>query len=476
MSKMHRATLSFIGLCLWGFGWSDSTAPVATGVEPFDTDPRWEGVNNVPPADICRDIVQDFGWNPGGTVTGELPAIGGRVTRSFTPASFSRYVGPFTLEDRLQASGQLRVTASEGNSGVLIGWFNTKSRGWRTPNSLVIRLDGEGGAFRVFFEYGTRHWFTGGGATFEGRYQDNPGSLLPADGRTHAWQIEYDPQGAENRGEIRLTLDGTCYRAGLEPGHKEDGAEFDRFGILNVQATGNAIDIFMDQLEINGEVQSLESDPGWDSVNSRGQYDDCIVRPYHDFGWRPTARAGGAPGEIGGIVWRIEPQQIEQSLVYATPVVAVDTDVPLTVSGKIAFTAGSADSAALIGWFDDERAVGSPPRGFVGVLLEGPSRIGHYLRPIMSSLDGRNLLPDEGPIIRPDGISHAWSFRYDPVSAGQPGSLKLTLDSEEVSLAVPGSITGVPWRMDRFGVLSWGQGGHYVEFFIDDLDLNGHRN
>jgi hypothetical protein len=97
----------------------------------------WDGFRNrlVPdPPPVTR---QDFGWREG--------CIGGWVQRSTTPAWYAKAIEPVTLEKPLSASGTFSVKRSEGGSGVLFGWFNSQSRGWRMPNSLVIRLDGNGG-------------------------------------------------------------------------------------------------------------------------------------------------------------------------------------------------------------------------------------------------------------------------------------------------------------------------------------------
>ena len=69
---------------------------------------------------------------------------------------------------------------------MLFGWFHETSRGWRTLNSLAFRIDGNGGKYWVFFEYGTRNWLTGGGGTFDGpRYQTTRTKPFPADGTVH---------------------------------------------------------------------------------------------------------------------------------------------------------------------------------------------------------------------------------------------------------------------------------------------------
>src|SRR5262245_63072551 len=111
----------------------------------------------------------------------------------------------------------------------MFGWFHESSRGWRTPNSIGFRLDGNGGKYWVLFEYGTSAWRTGGGATFEGRYQTTKTRPFLADGTPHDWSLTYDPSAHDGDGELTFTIDGKSHSAALEKGHKADGAKFNRF-------------------------------------------------------------------------------------------------------------------------------------------------------------------------------------------------------------------------------------------------------
>ncbi len=138
-------------------------------VESFDRDPGWDALNNRPGGDIGVTREQAFGYSRSAHAGGQPGEIGGRVERTFTPAYYAKPIPEKTLNDRLEASGRFSVTQCDGG-GVLVGWFNENSRGWRTPNSLSFRIDGAGGKYRVFFEYGTQHWKTyGEGPTGTGR-------------------------------------------------------------------------------------------------------------------------------------------------------------------------------------------------------------------------------------------------------------------------------------------------------------------
>ena len=134
--------------------------------EDFSVDPNWEGKGNRTAEKHARTVVQNFGYSPTNYAGGETPGeIGGRISRSLTPATYATVIPTKTLDDYFTASGKFAVTQADGSSGMLIGWFNADSRGGRTPNSLGFRLDGNGGKYWVFFEYGTQNYLTGSGAT-----------------------------------------------------------------------------------------------------------------------------------------------------------------------------------------------------------------------------------------------------------------------------------------------------------------------
>jgi hypothetical protein len=443
--------------------------------EDFARDPDWEARNNLPDPSTCVTKTQDFGYSRSRHAGGEPGEIGGRVSRSVTPAVYAMPIRPRSLQQRLRASGRFSVTQSEGGSGVLVGWFNQTSRGWRTPNSLVFRIDGESDRFRVFFEYGTQTWKTGGGRTFEGRYQVTKTPLHRADGTPHTWSLDYEPAGADGAGEITYTLDGKKYTARLGPGHKGEGAVFDRFGIMNVQMSGDGITVWLDDLVIDGVKQDFAADPGWEGKGNRATFRDCVRRPYHDFGYRQTDRAGGEPGEIGGIVWRIESINPQNAGYYGTPVGRLSLNDELRASGKISLHQAAADSAVLIGWFNAHTPIGAPPDNFLGLLVEGPSRIGHYVRPAWASSDDQREIMSTGPIIRPDDASHDWTLHYDPNADTGRGVITMSLDGQTITMPLSELARKGNAAFNRFGLVTWHRGGHFVDIYFDDLSFTARK-
>ena len=171
---------------------------------------------------------------------GRLPGeIGGRIQRALKRCRYAMHLAEtLTLDKAISAQGTLAVTDDEGSSGALIGFFNESSEGWRTPNSVAFRVDGNGGNYWLFFEYGTRNGKTGGMGVFEGeRYQTTKTRPFDADGTMHTWQLHYDPMAGDH-GMLNFQVDGKDYSIELTKEARNDGAQFNRFGLWNQQTTG----------------------------------------------------------------------------------------------------------------------------------------------------------------------------------------------------------------------------------------------
>lgn len=446
----------------------------------FNVDPDWESFRSrLLPAE--RQLVrQDFGYQPsrfaGGTRPGE---IGGLVHRDHQRAYFAKPIAAKTLEDRFSASGTFAVTQAGGGSGLLIGWFNhDKSQGWRTPNSLAMRLDGNGGNYWIFYEYGTREWGTHGGGAFEGiRYQTTPTPPCEADGTVHRWQLDYDPEGAGGKGLITFRCDGQSWELPLLAGHRLQGASFDRFGIWNQQTPGSFMEAYFDDLVIDGQAESFGGDPGWIRDNNPARYRQQVIRPFHNFGYSDTNFAGGNRGEIGGIVFRDSAPAY-----YADKVGPLTWDDEFYAGGKIVLRSAGADSGVFVGWFNgqgkQQHTVAQhvePQKDLVGILIEGPSRLGHVFRPAYSSSRGSfhaptfEATPRQRPILKADQQVHAWSIHYQPEEAEGNGRITVSFDDQRHHLDVNPDHREQGALLDRFGIFDLQTGGHHVEIYLDDL-------
>jgi hypothetical protein len=440
--------------------------------ETFDSDPKWEGHRNRLVPNPRPVTVQDFGYSRTNHAGGKVGEIGGRSQRSVTPAYYARKIPTRTLNDPLRASGKFSVTSADGASGVNFGWFNDQSRGWRTPNSLVLRFDGNGGKYWAFFEYDTKHWLAGGKGAFEGeRYQTTKTKPFAADGTVHQWALQYDPSGNHGSGTLSLTIDDQPYTLDVPPERRADGAEFNRFGMLNLMTQGNAMEAWFDDVTVGGETFDFSEDPGWEGKGNHVKFEERVVRPFHDFGFSDTRYAGGDKGEIGGVMWRDEAPAF-----YAAKTETLTLNNELFASGKLAFTGAGSDSGICLGWFDAKSKLGQvrpqnevPPTNMMSLMIEGPSRIGHYFRPAYWNSRGAGRIVDKGPIIRPDGKPHTWSMHYDPAGAGGNGRITWKLDDVEQTEDLKPGIKAAGATFDHFGFLDVQSGGHYVFLYADDL-------
>src|SRR5258705_9705465 len=111
----------------------------------FSTDPAWDQNRNRLIPNPPPKTKQDFGYRTTNKAGGAKPGeIGGRAQRAATPAWYAKTIPTKTLNDKLSASGKFAVTYDDNGNGILFGFFNSDSRGWRAKNSLVFRLDGNG--------------------------------------------------------------------------------------------------------------------------------------------------------------------------------------------------------------------------------------------------------------------------------------------------------------------------------------------
>ena len=424
--------------------------------ERFDQDPGWDGRNNR--SAERREIRQDFGYAAG--------RIGGLITPAAEPAYYARVVEPRTLKDPLRASGTLVVEPGAGNT--LIGFFNAGAvNEWRTPSSIALRINGRGDGFHVHLEYATAKWRAGADAYAEGK------STRTWPAGAYAWTLAYDPKDG---GSVRATLNGEELRVRLDAGHQEDGATFNRFGILNVlkSADGGGT-LWLDDVDVNGALDRFDADPKWEARDARRVYTTANVRPRFDFGYSATRHAGGAgAGEMGGLVFRGDERFPDKMAYYGDRLRPLTLDRPLKASGRVALTRGVTDSSVLIGFFHSTESLrisqaqaSGFPENFIGAAIEGPSREGFLFYPVYGTdrdgEGGNGSRDPRCPRIYPDGASHAWTLDY------ADGTLTVTLDGRAVSLPLAAAHRKLGARFDRFGLVTTHIDGNGQQVYFDDL-------
>src|SRR5688572_8811847 len=128
-------------------------AHAALREENFDREPpNWEGVNNRSKAFEPRTVRQDFGYSA------EKGAVGGLIQPAGEPAYYGyRLPQPLSFDTPISVEG--RINAAVGGGHCLLGFFNTNTLNeWRTPNTLVARINNRGDTFQCHLEYCTSRW------------------------------------------------------------------------------------------------------------------------------------------------------------------------------------------------------------------------------------------------------------------------------------------------------------------------------
>lgn len=443
--------------------------------EQFDADPQWDArLNRTVPANPPT-VTQDFGWRGSNNAGGSTGELGGRIERTTRPAWYADVIETRTFTDLLTADGRIALPSQSTGGAFHFGWFNSERQGWRPWSAMGFRLDGQGsGHSNVLLDYMTQTWKAGGIRA----NTVNPSYIIPHDNSAHTWQMAYDPNGNSGNGSLAFKLDNLApVVMNLDPGHKAEGATFNRFGVWNQQTPSGAIHFFVDDVHYNGDGNAFGSPAfGWEPNGNNVSFQDPERRGANNFGYSNTHHAGGAsPGEIGGLVWR---PAVGAEPYYAAPTQQnLSFETPLAASGKVSLVRGGTDGGVYLGWFNKqsiENAVETQPQiapvaNFLAVNIEGPSRIGHYFRPVFAASDAQRRDSQDGPIIFPDSEPHDFTILYDPAANSGLGRITVTLDelSKEFNLASSDRAKGA--LFDHFGIFGISPDGTYVEMYVDDL-------
>jgi len=472
MNTAHRRMVA-IAIAVAG-----SLASAAERQESFDRNPGWDGHNNR--SVRAEKIRQDFGWSATTNAGGAAGEIGGTIQPAAEPAYYAKKIPARTFNEPLAASGTLMVERGGGHT--LIGFFNSGTLNeWRTPNTIALRINQRGETFHCHFEYCTSKWRAGAGiiGVYDKERDRMHAKELPC-GRAYSWSLQYDPKGADGRGLITVTFDGTAATCELPPEHRLDGAEFNRFGILNVMKQyDGAGRLWLDDVTVNGERETFERDPQWDGSGNRRTYETRNVRPRFDFGFSPTQHAGGkGAGEMGGLFFRGDCRYPERLAACGDRLESLSLERPLRASGKVSLRRGVTDSTTLIGFYHSAHSLFvnpaqdlGTPQDFLGVAIEGPSREGFYFYPVFRNHGGgaSSGIAANAPRIFPDGAAHDWALEYDPTAAEGRGRITVSLDGQAASLDLAPGVKATGAHFDRFGLVTPWIDGNGQHVYFDDL-------
>jgi hypothetical protein len=482
-------------------GSSQEAAKTIIRSESFDKDPGWEALNNRIVPERVPTVRQDFGYSKTKFAAKSPGEIGGQVQRASEPAFYAQKTGPLTLDRKLSASGTFAITKSTAGGGLFFGFFKAEQPGGggRPIASLGMNLDTErsGGRLAVRLITG-KNQSCGTFITpfIPGKFRPTP---IHNDGSRYRWTLDYDPQEASGRGQFTFTLQSDAHKpgdlitAGMPDAHKQHalsrfpatnkfsvdlpesyrqhGTTFDHFGLMNMMKPGGAISIYFADLVVDGQSVNLAQDPSWDASHNRGTYQSKDAPGAHDFGFSLTNRAGGAPGEIGGTFWRSG-----KYAYYADRVGPLSMDDRLEASGKVVLVSGAPDADMFLGWFSSASKEESPVQAgnFLGIHVGGPTRVGHYFHPSLTTAKGNRAQANAGPLL-PPGKAIDWTLVYDPAAEAGNGAMHVTLGKESVTFPLRGGVRKQGGTFDRFGMLTSNIGGQIVRIYLDDLKYTAGR-
>ncbi len=318
-------------------------------------------------------------------------------------------------------------------------------------------------------------------AQIQGRLSDAVAQGLAEYFRRRGSNFYVLSEKSEAVGKISLQIDdGQPYRCWLPAGLREAPVSMDRFGIFNMQVYHRAARFFISDLTVNGKQVDLGKDPGWEGRGNRVQFVETDFQR-QDFGYSETNWAGRQIGEIGGLFYRTEPDDPVHGY-YADDVGKLTLDDPIFFSGNICFVNGGTDAGMFFGYFNaqenmkemsDKRA-GMPLNDMMGIVVDGPTRIGYYFSALCSPKREAASLKN-GPVFLPTGTTHAFSFAYDPQANGGVGRITVTLDQETFALDLTPQQRAAGAVFDRFGLANNRAGGKYVTLYFDDLSYTARR-
>lgn len=458
-------------------GFLDTFEPVMTlASNTFRTDPSWIGQNNRrTPPNGCAIIDQNFGWRNTNNAGGTAGEVGGVFETSKIAAYYAvphPASSPWQHNNRVTIEGRISYKGG-GASSVFVGFFNPNTYQFWPGNFIGFQITKESeteGAIRAVLgtaNFRTRLGFNGTGLT------------IPSDGSAHTFAFTYDSTLGPYGG-FRFTLDGMAYewlindsQGGDE--YKEDPLNITHFGILNLGGSAEigsrTAEMYIDNIYLSTTNTRYPFDTaeagGWSGTRNISQYEDCTLRPYHNYGWSNTNFAGGDRGEIGGEVWRGNPLPTfnNQVAYYATPISGIDLSKPIYMKGRISFKRGETDSGFWFGFFNKALL----PDAAIGIAGTGATRDGFWFFPLIRSATGERQQGNMSIRIVPDGVSHAFEFMYDPTK-GTYGTITLRLDSKVSETALTQGQRASAASYDMFGIPPLGPGdGKMVEFYLDNL-------
>jgi hypothetical protein len=234
-------------------------------IHRFSSDPGWDQLNNRNTY-VSTNVRPrfDFGYSPGTNLAGGQSngEIGGHTFRGdsrpeFNGSRMAYYGDPLnetlSLNQPLHAEGKIAFHRGVSDSSTLIGFFHSDdsmrsndSQNSATPENFIGAVI-EGPSAEGFYFYPTYGVDEEGLRGSGGRGTPTPPYIYP-NGESHAWTLDYDPDGNAGAGSVTVALNGQAVTLNLDAGHKQIGAQFNRFGIITTHIDGSGQAVYFDDL------------------------------------------------------------------------------------------------------------------------------------------------------------------------------------------------------------------------------------
>ena len=298
----------------------------------------------------------------------------------------------------------------------------------------------------------------------------------------HRWWKRPHPE--DGHGRITFQFDGNVpYVFWMDEKIRNAPVELNRFGLFNIKRFGEWVELYLSDLTVNGHKVDLSQDPQWEEKNNRASWTEPNFQAMNNYGWAQTNWAGQAPGEIGGLFWRTEPEDPHFSY-YGDDIGELSLEDPISFRGSIYFDTGMTDAAAYFGYFNSKEQVkiltkgdpdeGYPRRSMLGIAISDSSAVGYYFVGLLRA-NNDNSTHYREKVFTPNRQRRRFTFRYDPAANNGVGRITYTLDDETFIVNVTSEQRAAGATFDRFGFANVRRGGHSVEFYLDDLTYTARR-
>ena len=262
----------------------------------------------------------------------------GFITPAAEPAYYGEDIGRTTFDDRCGLGHASAV--ADGGTHVLLGFFNADTRE-RVADPEHDRPPHQRPGRRVLRLRRVLHRAMAGRRRQPAAVRHASRTRRPAASRARGFrQRRRPPLVAHVRPErqqgraasITATIDGETAVCNLTPGHKADGATFNRFGLLTVMKSADGGgEVWLDDVTVNGETDDFDRRPpvGRDQQPPTYEHDERPPAVRLRLQPPPGFAGGQAAGELGGLVFRGDCRYPERLACYGDRVGPLTLDKPL---------------------------------------------------------------------------------------------------------------------------------------------------